>query len=181
MFMKNSQTFKLAAQYGALLGGIFIAIGLLVYTFEIDMFDWVVSILMMLSNIVLIVVLMMQAAKAIRDKIYEGTIPFLDTFLSMMLVGVIAMLMSTVFNYLLNGIFDPEFQQKGISQMEQKMLDQGLSADMVKQIMADMRSRMVPETQLITGIVSAFIMSGVIAALSALVFRKKPKVEDLIK
>lgn len=179
--MKNSQVIRTAAQYGAVLGGIFVAIGLVVYVFEINMFDFVFSSLLGLVNIALIVVLMVQAVKIIRDRFFEGTIPFLDTFLLMLLVGIVGSLISIAFNYLLNGFFDPDYQLKSLPAFEQNLIDQGVPAEMIKEIMLKMRASMVPEKQLITGLIYSSIMNSVLAVITALIFRKKPKVEDLIK
>jgi phosphatidylglycerophosphate synthase len=169
-------------KYGLILGFIQIAIMLLLYIVDKAlMVKWWIAIV----SLVLLIVMLVMAVKSYKKQ-QNNTINFKDAFVLTLIVGVSALILNLIFNYLLYNVIDPslpEFiKQKAIENTMSMMEKFGADENAMNKALEQLETQDFSQgpsklgMQLIWGVVFDAIFALIIAAIMR---TKQKPVDDI--
>ncbi len=165
--------------WGLILSGILVLISLMIYIFAIDPTSIGVSVLVQLISVVSITWIMAYASISYRNKFLDNKISFLRCLLAGLIVGIMANLVVSLYSYLFNAFFDPEYAGKIMEMAIEKIeSNPNIPDDMKSEIIAKMADVPSPLKQLGQTLMMYGIMNSVLALIATLFVRKKEKIKE---
>jgi hypothetical protein len=114
---------KNSLNYGIIAGLVLIVYSLFLYFFDLMFYKP-----FLLGNVVgslIVVAFMVIGTKHIRDAVMHGSMSYGKAFLSAFLIGLFAMVISLIFNNILNYVIDPTLIDKAMQFRAEQMLKKG--------------------------------------------------------
>jgi len=168
---KKSSLWKIALNWGVIMGIVLIIYNLIMYFLDLSLEQWVgwVSYIFMIGVIVL-------ATINYRDKELGGVITYGQALGFGVMVVLFASVIQAIYTYLFMTFIDPEFVNKILAMTEEKMIEQGIPEDQIEMGLAMQKKFMSPIIMsLIT--IPASVFFGLIFSLITSAFLKKNKPE----
>ena len=131
METKPRSLFMNAVIYGLIFAASSIVISILTYVLDINALMFPMSIIIIVITLFLLVLFMVMATKGYRDKIAGGKLPFGQRFVSTLVVGLVGLIITSVFSYLFVGIFDPDTFQHNFMELIDWMESKGVPSDQI--------------------------------------------------
>lgn len=160
-----------AIKNGLIISGITVLYSLLLYATDLMFNVW-------LSALTWLVVIIgiFYAIKNYRDKINRGYITFGKAFTVGVYIVLIYAVISVAFGYILTNFIDPQLTERAMQQVEERLLNQGLSDDMIEQQM-DMQTKLMDGPLFYVGLIiqlfSMVFIGLIISLVGALIFKKQ--------
>jgi hypothetical protein len=177
----NKKLFRFGLIYGLLLAGIQILLQLLIYVLDIDMFSITFGMVNFLVTILIISIVMVYANVKFRDKYLEKKTNFIKCWMIALIIGLVSMLILTIYNYLFTKFFDPELLKEQASKaMEMIDSNANIPDEDKAKIIQKMNSRFTPELMILQSLMFMGTLSFSLSLLSTLFVRKKEKVQENI-
>lgn len=160
-----------AIKNGLIISGITVLYSLLLYATDLMFNVW-------LSALTWLVVIIgiFYAIKNNRDKINRGYITFGKAFTVGVYIVLIYAVISVAFGYILTNFIDPQLTERAMQQVEERLLNQGLSDDMIEQQM-DMQTKLMDGPLFYVGLIiqlfSMVFIGLIISLVGALIFKRQ--------
>jgi len=120
-----------AVIYGLIFAACSIVLTIITYVLGINTMMFPTSIIFIVITLALLVVFMIMATKGYRDKFADGKLPFGQRLLSTVVVGVVGIIITSLFSYLFVGIFDPETFQLNYTELIEWMENKGVASEQI--------------------------------------------------
>lgn len=165
--------------YGVILGVLSVLITAIIYVVDMSLFtSWWLGLVIILINIVFFIVALTATKKQLN-----GVMSFKEAFTTFFLVCLVGLTISTVFNYLLFNVIDPEAKEvirdhmiKASSEMMAKF--GAPQADVDKAIAEMEETDNYSPANLAKGWAFSLAFSALFGLLFALIFRSKPAYKE---
>lgn len=168
MEQEKPKTGKFALNYGALLGGISVTFGLMLYFMDMHyqggMSVMLVSILIMLG-VIITALLAFKKANGGFMSFGEG----LKIGVGVCLIGGI---IGMIFQLLLANVIDPDMTDKAMQIAEAQMVEQGRSSEEIQAAMEMSKKFQAPWIQAAFGLIGSVFFGFVLTLIPALVMKK---------
>jgi hypothetical protein len=170
-----------ALNYGLILTGVQVLLQLLIYIFDVDIFNILVTVLMQLATVVFITWWMAWSCIKFRDKQLEGRITFLQCWLMGISVGLVATVLVSLYSYVFYAFFDPEaLQHQAEKAIEMIENNEYIPEDDKPAIIEGMADKFTPLKILRQSLTYSGTMAVVLSLLASLFVRKKEKSADAL-
>lgn len=170
-----------AFNYGLILTGVQVLLQLLIYIFDVDIFNILVTVLMQLATVVFITWWMAWSNIKFRDKQLEGRISFLQCWLMGISVGLVATILVSIYSYVFYAFFDPEaLQHQAEKAMEMIENNEYIPDEDKPAIIEGMADKFTPLKILRQSLISSGIMAVVLSLIASLFVRKKEKSTETV-
>ncbi|MFZ4398641.1 MAG: DUF4199 domain-containing protein [Bacteroidales bacterium] len=183
--MENSKTafLKISLKNGLITGGLMIIYSIIIYVFDINMFSFVFGILMFLITFGLLITFMVITMNQYKRKILEGQINYWQCFFAGLVMALVAMWFSGIFNYLFYGLYDTEYMPKQIEKFAEMMQGYGLEGDKLHEQVFNMQEKMQPLKQFISNLYMVPAISIVISLIVSAFIKKNDETapKDVIR
>lgn len=157
---------------GLLAGFILIAFSVIMYALDTNILGFGMSMLnMVITFAVLIVAALMGAAK-MRDIDYNFKINYLQALIGCFVTLLVAMYITGIFSYVLNGIIDPDYMPRKVDGMLDSYERLGVPEEALDEIITKMETQIDPAKQLIQSLWVSPLVSLGLGALLALFVKK---------
>lgn len=100
---------KYPIKAGLYAGLILITFSAVIYVFKVNVYATWFGLLSMAVTFGILIVFMYRGTTVLTDEALGGKINFLESLISLFLVGIIALTISAVFTYVLNSFIDPDY------------------------------------------------------------------------
>jgi len=170
--MENSKTafLNISLKNGLIAGGLMILFSVIIYVFDVNMFSFVFGILMFIVTFGLLIGFMVITMNQYKRKILGGQITYWQCFFAGLVMAIVAMWLSGIFNYLFYGLYDTEYMPRQVERFAEMMQGYGLPEDKLQEQVLKMHEKMNPLKQFISNlymvpaisIVVSFIVSAFI-------------------
>jgi hypothetical protein len=169
----------------ALLWGLYLAaaqilINLLVYIFDIKIFSFVFMGVSFLISVVLIAFFMAFAGVTFRDKYLGKSISFLKCWIIGLIVGLTAVLISTLYTLVFNFLLVPDYLPEQMEKFIEMMSKLSIPDEQLEQMIVDMEERMTPAKMLVQTLTTSAVITFFMSLIATLFVRKKEKVQEQI-
>jgi len=172
--METSKTafLNISLKNGLITGGLMILFSVIIYVFDINMFSIWFGILTFLITFGLLIGFLIMTMNQYKRKILEGRITYWQCFFSGLVMAVVAMWISGIFNYLFYGIFDTAYMPKQVDRFAEMMQGYGLPEDKLQEQVLNMQEKMNPLKQFISNLYIAPLVSAVLSFIIAAFIKK---------
>jgi len=167
--------FKNAFIFGLIFSGIFILLNLLYYITNINIYNFVYSIPILLITIILVILANSFGIKNYRDKYLGGKINYGKAFLQGLSIGFVALFISGVFNLIFFLVFDPDFMTNMLNEFTQSLSEKGVPEEQLIKIRENIEDGQKPLKQLLGIFINPIIFSAIISLIVSAFIRKKDK------
>ena len=157
---------KIVTTYGLISGIALFVLGLLYYLFDVDFFNFLFIGVSMVVSFGIVIVFAVFGTRAYRENILGGQISYGKKFISVLLISLIALILSSILNYVFYELVDPEYVARQADDFLLAMEERGLSEEQLSGIEEGFKDGFSPLHQLIQGLK---FMPGVAAVLSLIV------------
>ncbi len=180
METKKRSLFVNALYYGLILGAIFIVISLLVYVFDINMFTITFSIFNLLLNIALVIILFILGANAYRDKSLGGKISYIQCFLTMLIIGVVAYILSLIYTYIFLKYWEPNMLSVYHDKAIEMLVKMGLSEEQMERALSRLEGKFTLSKSILTSVKNGAGMTIILSLLVALFVKKDKTGQEIV-
>lgn len=173
MEKQKNPNWKSAMTHGAMLGAALVIFSVLLYVFNVDVYNPNSSqrAISWLSYLILIVGLFI-AQMNYRDTVLDGSISYTKLLGYGVLVGVFASIISTFYMIIFFKFIDPEVMQYIYDMSEQQMIDKGLSdADIDKAM--EITKKITFPMMVIGGLIGYAFVSFIISLITSIIIKKE--------
>jgi hypothetical protein len=172
--MENSKTafLNISLKNGLITGGLMILYSIIIYVFDINMFSIVFGILMFLVTFGLLIGFMVISMNQYKRKILGGQITYWQCFFVGLVMAMVAMWLSGIFNYLFYGLYDTAYMPKQVDKFAEMMQGYGLPDDKLQEQVQKMQEKMNPLKQFITNLYMVPAISVVISLIISAFIKK---------
>ena len=160
---------KPALTYGAIVGFVTILLGVVFYIMDLTTKGWVnwVSILIPLAVLIYCLI-------AYRNEYLGGFASYGQIVLMAIMIGVVSTMLTTIFNYVLMGIIDPELPEKLRLAAEEKIISkprvpESMHEDMIDRIAKNLELKRM----LIMGMIFGPVWSAIVGLIAAAFIKKE--------
>ena len=159
-------------KYGIILGGILMAISLLLYALGMDK-DETVSKIAGVFNILIPIIITFLGIKALRDENQNGFITFGQGFSCGMVISIVGAVISGIYSYLYFVVINPGMVTYIRMKQEQEMLDRGLSESEVEKMAGTLEMWSTPGMMAAFAIIGMIILGLVISLIAAAILKRE--------
>lgn len=175
------QMFKIilrnSLNYALILSAVYVVYQLIIYIFSINDLSLTWSFFNMIFNIVVIGLVIIYAAKNLKNKYLDGNISFSKCLVSGLLTGVIAAVIISLYYFFFYKFFDPEELTRKSNDMIKMISDylnnQGLPEEEINKEIHRIKEGFKLYNVVKNTLITFTIFSSVITLLSFLFLRKK--------
>lgn len=164
---KKASVFSNGVKYGLYTGAATVLLMLLFYAIDLGRENYV----QWIGTIVLIAGIVMGTINY-RDKLNGGYISYGNAFLTGLYVTVVTAVITVIYSIIYVEYLDPGAMQYYMEMAEQKMVDKGLSDEMIDQQMAMAEKFATPTFRIVVGLLASTIIGAVISLITAAIFKK---------
>ena len=157
--------FANALNYGLITGAILILVGILYYVFSVNIFHLLFSLINFVITFGLLIVIMVLGMKAYRDKTLDGKINYGNCFFTGLIICFVAMIMSSLFNFIFYTYFDPEYMPKMIDNMYDMLENMKVPENKIEETIARAEKNLKPINQLKNTLLFGGIASVVLSLI----------------
>ncbi|PKP03775.1 MAG: hypothetical protein CVU11_07200 [Bacteroidetes bacterium HGW-Bacteroidetes-6] len=167
---------------GLYAAGILVGYTLLVYLLEMNMFSPVQGLLSLLISLGTLLTFAFLAISTVRKQVETHRITFLNAWLISSLVIFIASFISNVVSLLLMHVVDNAYYVAKYKEMMFKVAEQtDNNPDVMKRLQDGFNNIQNFEiSSLVTTLVTLFVSTAILSAITALIAKKKDRIEDNI-
>jgi len=101
-------TFDKPLKYGLIAGLALVTYSVLMYAMDVSVLNPIFAITNVLITFGVTITLAVMAVNKMRVTDFDGTITYFQAFIAVFVVLIVAFYMANIFDYLLNGLIDPE-------------------------------------------------------------------------
>ncbi len=109
--------FEKPIKFGLIAGLILVTYSVILYAFDVSIFNPIFSILNLLVTFGLMIFFAIFTMNKLRDQDFDGKFTYLQAFIAGVIVLLIAFYLSNIFSYLLSAIIDPEYMPRKLDEM----------------------------------------------------------------
>jgi hypothetical protein len=153
-------------------------IQLMVYIFDVNIFNFIFLGVNMLTSLVIITFFMAFASVKFRDKYLDHKINFLKCWMIGLIVGFVALIIGTLYSFVFNNFLDPQYIENQIKNFSEWLIRHNVPEENLDEIMADMKNRMSPLKMVMQSLMMMGSISFFMSMLATLFVRKKEKVSE---
>ncbi len=157
-----------AIKWGLILGIILIVYSLLLYFLDLTTnraLGWV--------SFLISIIIVVLGIKSFRDDINNGVISFSKAFGVGILICLFAGIVSSIFTYIQLSLISPELVDKMIELTEEKLLERGISEDMIETQMAISKKFMTPSMMAIMSLIWFVVFGAIVSLIVAAILKKE--------
>lgn len=114
------------------------------------------------------------AIKHHRDAKQEGYIVLSKAIGVGIITAIISALITSIFSYLLFTVIDPGLMEEIMLMTEERLVNQGMSEDMIEQTMEMTKKFMNPLAQTAVGFLGGICCGSILSLLAGLILQKQP-------
>ncbi|MBK8876258.1 MAG: DUF4199 domain-containing protein [Bacteroidetes bacterium] len=159
-------------QYGLILGGILIAISLLIYVLGLEK-DETVTTVSGIINIAVPAIVTFLGIRELRDKYQHGFISFGQGFSCGLVISIIGGALSSIYSFLYFKVINPGMLAYIRLKQEQEMLDRGMSDSDIEKMSGTMDFWTNPAMMSAFAFLGMVILGLVISLISAAILKKE--------
>lgn len=156
---------------GLVAGILLIVYTAILYAFDIDIYDFVFSIVNGIIIFGLLIFAAILAMKKMRDISLAGKITYLQALVGGFVVFLIAFYLSSIFSFILNGYIDPEYLPAKMDGLISKMEDM-MPEEALDKMISKLEEGLDPMTALIKALWQSPLIALGLSALLALFVKK---------
>jgi len=185
--MENQQSnmFKQAMTYGIYLAGISIFLTVVIWAANLLEYMGILgSSALGFVQLTLLVILLLLFTKKYRDTELEGKITFGQAFVFGVLMVVLSTVITSLFSYIFNKFIDPEYTQRVMTMMQDKMYQwlsgRGMSDEQIESALKSLETQgnATPIETLVASVEFGLIGGAVMSLISSLIVKKNAVGED---
>jgi hypothetical protein len=182
METKKRSLFVNALIYGLILGAVYIVLSLVYYILDVDIIKPGMSLLILVINIALLIIMMLIATNAYRDKMLGGKITWFEAFLFCVIVGFIAYILSGIYGFLFYKYYEPHLLDQ-IHMRALEMIEKipNISESRLAKIEHRMDRQLTPIGTFFQSLQMAVVGSLVFGAIVALFVKKEKEPDENIR
>jgi hypothetical protein len=159
---------------GLLAGFILIAFSIIMYALDTNILGFGMSMLNLFVSFAILIVAALMGTAKMRDIDYNFKINYLQALIGCFVTLLLAMYITGIFSYVLNGIIDPDYMPRKVDGMLDSYERLGVPEEALDEIITKMETQIDPAKQLIRSLwVSPLVALGLSALLA--LFVKKDK------
>ncbi|MFO8129692.1 MAG: DUF4199 domain-containing protein [Bacteroidales bacterium] len=171
---KNMTPGKIALNYGLIFGIIVVVYSLVIYILGVDMKTqkWLGY-----GNFVILIIGMILGVKAYRDKYLGGYISYGKSFTTVFLIGLFAMVIVSIYNYVYMTVINPGFMEEILRTTEETILESNpnMTDAQIDQALEMTQRFSKPWLSAIWSFVGGTLITLIISLILAAFFVKKDK------
>lgn len=179
----RNQMFSAALKAGSIIGGVGILFFVLLYILGIQFVGILKPILLLVVGIAINIVLLVILLKKFRAS-QDGLINFVNAFLFGFIALAVAALLVSIFNYIFNTFFDPEYMKNTLlaqkdwmeNYMSGKASDEQINSQLEK--IDEQILKIGSVSQAIKGFGGNLLFGGIIALIVGAIMKRKPDIFD---
>lgn len=163
----SETVFSNALKYGLYTAVAYILVSLLYYVLDISRESW-------LNYLVYLIIIagIVMATINYRDKINGGNISFGKAFSTGVIISTVVGLIGAIYVYVFFNYIDPNAQKEMLEAVEQKLLEQGMSDEMIDQQVAMTQKFMKPAFMMISSLIGTVLIGSIISLITSAVLKK---------
>jgi hypothetical protein len=172
METKPKSLFLNSLNYGLILGVVLIVVSLLYYILDVNLFAPLMAIVNLVVTLAIVIIVMLLGTNAYRDKFLGGKIAFSQCFLSGLIIGLVAFILSTIYSFIFMNYIEPGY----VEEATQKLIDtysSQLTEEQIDDMIGKIEKRMTPGRQIRTSAISGVIISVIISLIVSLFVKKE--------
>jgi hypothetical protein len=170
--------FQKPVKFGLISAFVMIILTVIMYVLGINMFSIAFSLISLVLFFGLMITITVIGVNKLRDEDLQKKITYLQALLGGTIILLISMYLSGIFNYLLNGIIDPQYMSNMVDDAIIKYEDMNLPEEQLNDIKIKFEEAKDATAAFKKSIWMSPLMSIVIAAIIAL-FIKKDKTGEI--
>lgn len=170
--MKNVSFFNNAIKYALIISVFSIILSLIYYILEVEVFSFGFIAANLVISIVIIVGAMLYGVKNYRNNGLAGKITFGQAFLHALVIGLIAYIITAIYNYIFYAFIAPDYAATMTESFVNFMESMNIPDDILEQSIKDFEEQMTPTGQLISGLKNGAIMSVIVALIIGAAIKK---------
>lgn len=144
---------KYSGKFSLYAGLILIAITAFIYIFDTNVFSVWFGLLSFSVTFTILIVFMYLGTCNLRDSALEGKINYLESLIALFTIGIIALLMSSLFSFLLSTVIDPEYQIRQLENLREFIYSNQFIPESEKErIIEESKKNINPINQLINSL-----------------------------
>ncbi len=162
LFWKNS------LKHGLIVGLVILIYSVLLYVLELNLIQalgYVVYVILFAGFIL--------GTKAFRDNNLNGNISYGRAFGYSIVILLVASIISSIYNYLLVTVIDPDIVEKIMALGEEKMLEKGLTDDQIEMAQSMQKKFMSPVFMSIMAFIGTMFFGTIIALITSAIVKKE--------
>ncbi len=159
-------------QYGLILGGILIAISLLIYVLGLEKNETVITISFVI-NIAIPAIVTFLGIRELRDKFQHGFISFGQGFSCGLVISIIGGALSSIYSFLYFKVINPGMVAYSRLKQEEAMLDRGMSYSEIEKMSSTLDFMTNPAILSAFAFLGMVIIGLVISLISAAILKKE--------
>ena len=165
---KSISKFKVCLINGIILGLALIVFSVLLYIFDLNLksyMDW--------FKYLIIVGVVVYATKTYRDNNLNGIMTYGQALGLGTLILVIGVFILNIYNYIFMTVIDPDFLNKVLSVVEEKLLEKGMSDDQIEMALSLQRKLATPLITSISDFVGKSIFGFILILITSAFIKKE--------
>lgn len=170
--MKNVTFFNNALKFGLYYAIFSIVFTLIIYLLDIKMYETATSLSILFFSLVFAVSFILFGIKSYRQNGLGGKITFGQAFGQGFVIGLIATVISVIFNYILYEFIDPSYLPNMLIEAVDYLEGQGVPEEYMEPAIERMESSMTTMGQLKGGLIGGPIISLIISLIVAAAVKK---------
>jgi len=175
---------KYAGKYGTYSRLILVFIAVIIYAFEVDLFNPIAMLLNLIIPLVIVITFMYFGAKKYRKEIFFGNLTYMQALGLTFVIGVIAYYISALFSFVLNEWIDPTYQLEQLDKVEaylRSMQEKSpmITDEIIEETIANSKENIKsPLKQLTTSLYTSPMFSVVLALVVSLFVKKRTNLSE---
>ncbi len=165
---KKTSVFQNGLKYGLYTGVASVLFSLLLFSLDVSRESY----LQWVSWVILIIGIVLATINY-RDKINGGHITFGNAFMTGLYVVIVNSILVMIYSYMYFTWIDPGFTQAMLENVEQKLLDRGMSDEMIEQQLAMTEKFMKPGFMIFWGLFMSVIFGAIISLITSAILKKE--------
>jgi len=171
--------FKYSSRYGAYAGLILVFFAVIIYSFEVNVFNPILALLSFVVTFGVTIVFMSFGAKKYRTEALFGNLTFWQAALFTFVIGIIAFYISALFNFILNAWIDPAYQMEQFDKLELYLYSMQekyslLTDESIEDTLAKSKENLInPYKQFLASLYTSPLYAGIMALLVSIFVKRK--------
>jgi len=170
--MKKVSFFNNAFKYALIISVFSIILSLIYYILEIEVFNFGFIAANLVISLLIIFGVMLYGIKNYRNNGLEGKITFGQAFLHGLVIGIIAFIITGIYNYIFYAFIAPEYANTMLDSFVNFMENMNVPDEILDKSVADFEKNMTPIGQLKGTLINGGVMSLIVSLILAAVIKK---------
>jgi hypothetical protein len=167
---------KPALIYGAIYGFVGVLVGVIFYVLNLQFKSWT-----QLVNLAVSILILVYCLKAYRDEYLGGFASYGRLMLMVIGIAVIAVIISTIYSYVLTHVIDPEFMEKAKQyQIDRFSNNPRISEAQLEAMIDRMDRKSTPGRMLWIGVISGIVMNLILGLIISAFLKKEETPTDMV-